>query len=76
VITTLTEKFPAAASLVAQAKEGPLAFRTFPADHWRKIWSTKPMERLNKEIKHPTRVVEIFPNDAAIIRLVGALLLE
>jgi putative transposase len=76
VISMLTEKFPAAAALMAQAKEDVLAFRSSPPEHWRKIWSTNPLERLNKEIKRRTRVVGIFPNDAAITRLVGALLLE
>jgi putative transposase len=59
-----------------QPKEDVLAFLHFPQEHWRKIWSTNPLERLNKEIKRRTRVVGIFPNDPAIIRLVGALLLE
>ena len=76
VIAMLREKFPAAAALMEQAQEDVLAFRPFPPEHWRKIWSTNPLERLNKEIKRRTRVVGIFPNDAAITRLVGALLLE
>jgi len=76
VIYMLTEKFPAAATLMAETREDELAFRSFPAEYWRKIWSTNPLEHLNKEIKRRPRVVGIFPNDAAIIRLVGALLLE
>jgi transposase-like protein len=47
VITMLTEKFPAAAALMAQAKDDVLAFRSSPPEHWRKIWSTNPLERLN-----------------------------
>jgi len=76
VIAMLSEKFPAAAALMEQAREDVLAFRAFPPEHWRKIWSTNPLERLNKEIKRRTRVVGIFPNDASIVRLVGALLVE
>ena len=76
VTRMLSEKFPAAAALMEQAREDVLAFRAFPPEHWRKIWSTNPLERLNKEIKRRTRVVGIFPNDASIVRLVGALLLE
>ena len=76
VTRMLSEQFPTAAALMEQAREDVLAFRAFPPEHWRKIWSTNPLERLNKEIKRRTRVVGIFPNDASIVRLVGALLLE
>ena len=58
------------------AEHDVLAYMTFPKIHWSQIHSTNPIERLNREVKRRTNVVQIFPNEAAIVRLVGALLLE
>ena len=59
-----------------EAETEVLAYKAFPAAHWAKIHSTNPIERLNKEVKRRADVVGIFPNEASIIRLVGAILLE
>ena len=64
------------AELMARAEDDVLAYKAFPRAHWLQIHSTNPLERLNKEIKRRTNVVGIFPNEAAITRLVGALMLE
>jgi len=69
-------RFPKLGPLMDEAKAEVLAFTAFPREHWRKIWSTNPLERVNKEIKRRSRVVGIFPNNAAVIRLVGAILLD
>ena len=58
------------------AEADVIAFMAFPKAHWQKLHSTNPLERLNKEVKRRADVVGIFPNEASITRLVGAILLE
>ena len=76
VVTMLGRSHPAAAQLLEDAREDLLAFTEFPSQHWQQIWSTNPLERVNKEIKRRTNVVGTFPNPEALLRLTGHVLIE
>ena len=76
VADALRERAPRLAELMDGAREDVLAYTAFPKEHWPQLSSTNPIERLNGEIKRRSDVVGIFPNDRAIVRLVGALMLE
>jgi transposase-like protein len=76
VATAMVSRWPKAADVVAAAEGDVLAYMTFPEDHWTRIYSTNPLERLNEEVKRRTNVVGVFPDEASVLRLVGSVLIE
>ncbi len=76
IAAKLGRQFPAVETMLRDAATDVCAFAAFPQAHWKKVWSTNPLERVNKEIKRRTNVVGIFPNEAGVIRLAGSVLLE
>jgi transposase-like protein len=76
VAAALEQTAPKVARLLAEAEDELRAFMAFPKEHWSKLRSTNPLERVNREIGRRSDVVGIYPNDAALVRLAGALLIE
>lgn len=76
VADSLRSRFPAVAEMIDEAGPDVTAFAAFPQAHWRKIWSTNPLERLNREVNRRTDVVGIFPNAQALLRLSTCVLIE
>jgi len=76
IVEMLGRQFAEVAAMLEDAKEDLLSFKGFPTEHWRKLWSTNPLERLHREVKRRCDVVGVFPNDGAIERLVTAVIVE
>jgi len=76
VVKAMASRWPRAADVVARAEQDVLAYMAFPVDHWTRIYSTNPLERLNEEVKRRTNVVGVFPDEGSVLRLVGSVLIE
>jgi putative transposase len=76
VVEAMEKRWPKAAQVLQDAADDVLAYMAFPREHWTRIYSTNPLERLNREVKRRTDVVGIFPDGASVIRLVGSILIE
>jgi putative transposase len=76
VVKALEGRWPKAAKVLADAEEDVLAYMAFPPEHWTRLYSTNPLERLNREVKRRTDIVGIFPDQDSVIRLVGSVLQE
>ena len=76
VVKAMASRWPRGADVVARAQEDVLAYMAFPAEHWTRIYSTNPLERLNEEVKRRTNVVGVFPDEPSVLRLVGSVLIE
>lgn len=76
VVRALETRWPQAAAVLAGGETDVLTYMEFPQEHWTRIYSTNPLERLNKEVRRRTNVVGIFPDVASVLRLVGSILIE
>ena len=76
VVKAMASRWPRGADVVARAEEDVLAYMAFPVEHWTRIYSTNPLERLNEEVKRRTNVVGVFPDEGSVLRLVGSVLIE